>query len=78
MLPFGRGIFGVFGRLGSAFVAGPWNFNVLYEPAQSKCHKSHFLWKFTRQMPYASTGDTVLREPAQSKCTWTCHKSRFV
>ena len=46
--------------------------------SRATCHKSLFLEKFTRKMPYATTGDIVLCESARSKCTWTCHKSNFV
>ena len=43
--------------------------------AQSKCtrtfHKSHFVSKFTGQVPYANPGASILCEPAQPKCIWT-------
>ena len=35
--------------------------------------KSHFVQKFTGEMPDASPAASVFCEPAQSKCTWTCH-----
>ena len=55
---------------------------VLCELAQSNCtwtcHKSHFMWKFTRNMPDANPAALVSCQPAQSKCTWTCQKSHLV
>ena len=52
--------------------------SVLREPAQSKwtwtVHKSHFVWKFTGEIPVASPATSVLCEPAQSKWTWTVWK----
>ena len=53
-----------------------------YEPAQPKgtwtCHKSHFVWKFTRKMPDTLSGEHLCMEIYEKKRTWTCHKSDFV
>ena len=55
---------------------------VLQKPARSKCtwtfHKSYFVWKSARKVPYANPATPVLCEPAQSKCVRTFHKSHFV
>ena len=55
--------------------------HTLCEPAGSKCtwtfHKSHFVWKFRRKVPYTNPATPIFSEHGKPKRTWTFHKSPF-
>ena len=46
--------------------------------AHGKFHKSHFVWRFTGQMPDPKPATHVLCKPAQAKRTCTFHENHFV